>query len=336
VKPVVLDGKRVGPGEPIYVIAEGANNHAGDHRIAMEMVRAAAATGADAVKFQCMDADAFAVPEYEWYGVYQKLRFTKQEWKDLKDCAGENGISFCADVLDPPSVDLQAAIGTPFFRLHAGDLVNPYLLEHAAKTGAPLLLHTGMTTLGEIEFAIERITAAGNDQIVLLHGFQDHPSSYPDMHLRVIRSYQEIFDRPVGLNDHTTDTVAAIASVGAGAMAIEKHFTIDRAAKRYDWVSALEPAEFKKMVEDVRSAEVALGEAVRRPTQKELAWRESTRKTLVAGEDLPAGALLTLDRVAFKRRVPLGIGPLEAERVLGKRLSRPVRRNEPITPEDLS
>ncbi|MDP3938295.1 MAG: N-acetylneuraminate synthase family protein [Deltaproteobacteria bacterium] len=335
-KPVVLDGKRVGPGEPVYIIAEGANNHAGDHAIAMEMVRAAAATGADAVKFQCMDADAFAVPDYEWYGVYQKLRFTKQEWKDLRFCASDNGISFCVDVLDPPSVDLQVAIGTPFFRLHAGDLVNPYLLEHAARTGVPLLLHTGMTTLGEIEFAIERITAAGNDQIVLLHGFQDHPSHYADMHLRVIRSYQEIFDRPVGFNDHTTDSVAALASVGAGSMAIEKHFTTDRAAKRYDWVSALEPGEFKKMVEDIRNAEVSLGEAIRRPTAKELAWRESTRKTLVAREDLAEGTLLTLEHVDFKRRVPLGIGPLEAERLLGKRLRRAVHRNEPIGPEDLA
>jgi len=335
VKPVILDAKRVGPGERIYVIAEGANNHAGDHRIAMQMVEAAATTGADAVKFQCMDADEFAVPSYEWYKVYRELRFTKQQWKDLKDRAAELGISFCVDVLDPPSVDLHVDIGTPFFRLHAGDLVNPFLLKYAAQAGRPLLLHTGMTTIGEIEFAIECITAAGNEQIVLLHGFQDHPSQHADMHLRVIRTYQEIFDRPVGLNDHTTDTVAALAGLGAGAMAIEKHFTTDRAAKRYDWVSALEPPEFRKMVEDLRSAETCMGNALREPSAKELAWRETTRKSLVAREDLPAGTILTEKNVAMKRRTPLGIGPLDAESILGKRLARPVKRNDPLTLEDL-
>lgn len=334
-KPVILDGKRVGPGESVYIIAEGANNHAGDHRLAMEMIRAAATTGADAVKFQCMDADAFAVPSYEWYGVYRKLRFSKQEWRDLKACAEEMGISFCVDVLDPPSVDLQVSIGTPFFRIHAGDLVNPYLLKHAAEAGVPLLLHTGMTTLGEIEFAIDCITGAGNNQIVLFHGFQDHPSHYPDLHLRMIRSYQEIFDRPVGFNDHTTDTLATLASIGAGTMAIEKHFTTDRAAKRYDWVSALEPGAFKKMVEDVRNAETSLGDTIRRPSPKELAWRESTRKSIVAREDLPEGEVLRLENVTFKRRVPLGIGPLEAERILGKRLKRAINKDDPIGPEDL-
>lgn len=333
--PVILDGKRVGPGEPVYIIAEGANNHAGDHRLALEMVRAAATTGADAVKFQCMDADAFAVPGYEWYGVYEKLRFSKQEWRDLKACAEESGISFCVDVLDPPSVDLQVAIGTPFFRIHAGDLVNPYLLKYAAGAGVPLLLHTGMTTLGEIEFAIDTIAAAGNNQIILLHGFQDHPSHYPDLHLRVIRSYQEIFGHPVGLNDHTTDTVAALASVGAGTMAIEKHFTTDRAAKRYDWVSALEPDEFAKMVRDIRNAETAMGETIRHPSAKELAWRESTRKSAVARENLSEGTVLSLENVAFKRRVPLGIGPLDAEMILGKRLKHAVRKNAPVGPEDL-
>jgi sialic acid synthase SpsE len=335
-KPVLLDGKPVGPGGRIYLIAEGANNHAGDHRIAMQMVEAAATTGADAVKFQCMDADEFAVPTYEWYKVYQQLRFSKQEWKDLKDRAEELGISFCVDVLDPPSVDLHAAIGTPFFRLHAGDLVNPFLLKHAAGTGRPLLLHTGMTTIGEIEFALECITGAGNDQVVLLHGFQDHPSHYPDMHLRVIRTYQDLFDRPVGLNDHTTDTAATLASVGAGAMAIEKHFTLDRAAKRYDWVSALEPAEFKKMVEDVRNAEISLGNPLREPSAKELAWRETTRKSLVARSDLPAGTVLSEANVAMKRMTPLGIGPLDAEAILGKTLTRPVPRDAPILPEDLA
>ncbi|UCD03763.1 MAG: N-acetylneuraminate synthase family protein [Candidatus Woesearchaeota archaeon] len=333
-KKIKLGNKIIGTNEHIFIIAEAANNHNGDFETAKRMINAAAKTGADAVKFQCLFAESFAVKEHKYYNLYKKLEFTKDQWIKLFKTATENNLEFIVDVNDRKSVDLMDSIGVKIFKIHTGDLRNPYFLEYVAKKKKPMILHLGLVEMEDLKNAIAIIEKAGNNKIILMHGFQDYPTKSKHINLNILNMLQKEFDYTIGFADHTTGLTASIAGVAIGATVLEKHFTLDKSKKNIDWESAIEPPVFKKLVNEIRDLEEMFGSSnlVLSETQKKHFF--TTMKHIVAKKDIAAGEILTLENLAFKRS-PQGLYPYNVDKVIGKKVKEKIRKDEEITLEKL-
>jgi sialic acid synthase SpsE len=325
-----VEGKYIGEGEPIFIIAEAGNNHGGDYKLARKMVRAAATMGADAIKFQCLYTKYFVVNDHPYYDTYKRLEFTKRQWMELFNLAKRNKLIMIVDVNDEKSVDVMDEIDVPMFKIHCGDLTNPFLLKYIAKKDKPMILHTGLSTKEEIKNSIQIIKSTGNDEVIPMHGFQDYPTKMEQLNLNILKNFKQKLSPIVGFADHTSGILAPIVAVGIGVNVIEKHFTLNRKLKNYDWESSIEPKKFKMMVRNIKEAEKSLGHEKIVLTRNELEWQPLVRKYIVAKSDIDKGEIIEEGKLAFKR-TSMGLLPIDFKKILGKKAKVKIKKDEMIT-----
>jgi len=322
-------GKRVvGAGHPAFVIAEAGVNHNGNLDLAFQLVDAAIAAGADAVKFQTFIASELltaeaAKAEYQktttgeresQLEMIKRLELSFGDFRKLKIYCDDQGITFLSTPFDFKSVDFLEGLGVVAFKISSGDLTNDPLLRYVAPKGRPVILSTGMSDMDEVREALAVLHGA---DVILLQCVTNYPAAAEDINLRAMLSMQSAFDVNVGYSDHTLGIEVPLAAVALGACVIEKHFTLDKNFAGPDHRASLEPQEFKAMVEGIRKVEASLGNGQKVPSATEASNAAVARRSIVAARDISAGTVITPADVAFKRP-GTGLPPRMADQVLGK------------------
>ena len=328
-KAVDVDGRRLGPDGPCFVIAEAGVNHNGDMALAHRLIDEAAAAGADAVKFQAFVTEELVTPtapkagyqlttttgSSDQFCMLKALELDGAQLDALRRHCGERGVAFLCTPYDVPSADLLDRLGVAAYKVASTDTTNTPFLRHLAAKGRPVLLSTGMSTLAEVEAAVEALEAV-RDRLVLLHCTSEYPAPPEEANLRAMATMAAAFACPVGFSDHTMGIEAAGWAVVLGACVIEKHFTLDREASGPDHRASLEPAELAALVRTIRLAERALGDGVKRPTASELPNKPRMQKSLVLRHAVRAGERLTAEALTCKRPGG-GLPPAWLDRVAG-------------------
>ncbi|MEW6181623.1 MAG: N-acetylneuraminate synthase [Bacillota bacterium] len=318
----------------VFVIAEAGVNHNGNLETAKRLVDAALHAGADAVKFQTFVPEELAAKSAGIAGYQQanmpasretqlemikRLALRFEDFSCLKTYCDQTGIMFLSTPFDNLSIDLLDTLGVPVFKIASGELVNHPFLRYAAAKEKPLILSTGMATLGEVEEALGVIRSACNTApVTFLHCTSDYPALFEDVNLKAMVMLRQVFGVPVGYSDHTPGIEVAVAAVALGASVIEKHFTLDRRMEGPDHRASLEPEELAAMIRAIRNVEKALGDGRKRPTSRELETSKVARRSLVAARGIKAGEIITADKIAVKRP-GTGIPPKMLEIVAGRR-----------------
>ena len=344
-----LTGRRIGAGAPVFVIAEAGVNHNGQPALAKELIHAAAAAGASAVKFQTFQPDELvtrtaAKAGYQavntgsaesQYAMLKRLALPEPAFRDLKAEAERLGLVFLSSPFDLPSARLLEGLDVAAFKLGSGELTNHPLLMELAALGKPLLLSTGMATLDEVEDAADVLRDHGDPPVAWLHCVSSYPAPAEQSNLRAMESLRLAVGGPVGMSDHSLGWELTLAAVALGARVIEKHLTLSRQLPGPDHAASLEPDEFKQMMEQIRRVEAALGDGVKRPMPCELDTRRVARKSLVAARDLPVGTRLTAADIAVKRP-GTGLPPAALDSFIGRVLAQPVQTDDLLNWDDLA
>ena len=339
----------IGGGAPCFVIAEAGVNHDGDPERARRLVEAAAAAGADAVKFQTFDAGRLATtaaPKAAYQvattgdgesqlEMLRRLQLSNEAHRMLAEAARAAGLIFLSTPFDPPSADLLDSLDVPAFKLSSGELTNLPFLAYVAAKRRPLLVSTGMADLAEVEAAVDTIHETGARDLALLHCVSSYPAAPEDANLRAMDTLAARFQVPVGFSDHTLGLEVALAAVARGACVLEKHVTLDRTAPGPDHAASLEPAEFAALVRGVRRVEAALGHGRKEPAAAEADVARVARRSLVASRDIPEGAALTAGAVTALRP-GTGLSPALLPSLLGRRARHAIAAGTLITLDMLS
>lgn len=341
---IKINGRCVGLGESVYIIAEMSANHNREFAQAVEIVHAAKEAGADAVKLQTYTPDTLTIDsgnEYfqigkgtiwegrNLYSLYAEA-YTPWEWQPkLKEIAGGLDLDLFSTPFDHTAVDFLDRVDVPAYKVASFEIVDLPLIRRIARTGKPIIMSTGMATLAEIDEAVRTAREAGATQIALLKCTSAYPAPAEEMNLRTIPHLAQAFDVPAGLSDHTLGIAVPVAAVALGACIVEKHFTLSRDVPGPDSAFSLEPHEFKAMVEAIRVAEQALGTVQYQVTERESASRVF-RRSLFVVQDVKAGETFTRDNVR-SIRPGSGLHTRYLDAVLGRRASRNVKRGTPLS-----
>jgi N-acetylneuraminate synthase len=342
--PFAIAGRAIGPGHPVYIIAELSANHGHDEQVAVDLVRAAAAAGADAVKLQTYTPDTITIdsdaPPFRtgrdslWSGstLYELYREGTMPWEwqpRLKTLAESLGMDCFSSPFDATAVDFLVAMDVQAFKVASFELVDLPLIRRMAATGRPLIVSTGMATEAEIDEAVEAAHAGGATEIALLKCTSAYPSRPEDVNLRAIAAMASRWGLPVGLSDHTIGTAVPVAAVALGACIVEKHMTLSAEDTTLDARFSLDRDAFREMVEAVRVTERALGTTRIGPTDSEAESRRF-RRSLFVVEDIAAGEPLT-ERNIRSIRPADGLHTRHFEEVLGRRAARDIARGTPLS-----
>jgi N-acetylneuraminate synthase len=327
----IIGRHRIGPGNPVYLVAEMSANHNHKFEQALLLLQAAKEAGADAVKLQTYTPDTLTIPSDRevfrvgggtlWdgrslYDLYREAT-TPWEWQPkLKAAAEELGLGFFSTAFDPSAVDFLEGMGVPAHKVASFEIVDIPLVEKMARTGKPLILSTGMATLEEIEEAVLAARKAGAEEIALLKCNSAYPAPPEEMNLRTIPRLAETFGVPVGLSDHTLGISVPVAAVALGACIVEKHFILSRSDGGPDHAFSVEPREFKAMAQAIRIAEKALGE-VRWGVNPSEEKSKIFRRSLFVVQDIKAGEIFTEEKVR-SIRPGMGLHPRHLKEILGR------------------
>ncbi len=338
-----INKKIIGDGHPTYIIAEMSANHGGDFDQAVKIVESAAKIGADCIKVQTYTPDTitlnvnsplFQIENGTWageslYQLYQQA-MTPWEWQPkLKKIADNLGIDFLATPFDFTAVDFLESLHVNCYKIASFEIVDIPLIEYVAKQGKPIIMSTGMANIEEIEEAVKVIKKNNNDQIALLKCSSSYPAIPEEMNLRTIPHLKSTFNVPAGLSDHSLGSLSAILAIALGANIIEKHFCLSRDIKTPDSSFSLEPAEFQKMIEDIRIAEQALGDIHYKPTEKEV-YNLRFRKSLFISEDMKRGDVFTSKNLRIVRP-GMGLHPRYYFEILGRKAKSHIVKGTPFT-----
>lgn len=339
-----IGGREVGPGARPYLIAEMSGNHNQSIDRAMEIVDAAAASGADAIKLQTYTADTMTLnvtmpgfviddPKSLWngrqlYDLYDEAH-TPWEWHGpIMERAAKHGMACFSSPFDDTAVDFLESLNAPAYKIASFEATDLPLITKVAKTGKPLIISTGMASLAEIDDAVRTAKAAGNDQIILLKCTSTYPATPENTNICTIPVMRESFGVAVGLSDHTMGTGVSVAAVGLGAVLIEKHFTLARADGGVDSTFSMEPAEFARLREEADRAWQAIGQVTFGGTKAEENSR-AFRRSLYVGKDMAEGDVFTAENLRIIRP-GYGLSPKFYEEMLGKRIRRAAVAGTPV------
>ena len=325
--------------ERIAVIAEAGTNHNGQRKTAERLVDVAAEAKADSVKFQIIYPEGLYLPKLYDHGeltdnaVYAKRRAAMLADDDYRFLAGlcrEHGLDFGASVFDERGLRLLDEIGAAYTKIASCDLNHSRLLISAAQRCRRLIISTGMATLGEIERAVADVARAGAKDVVLLHCVSEYPCPTERMNLAFIKVLQSAFGLPVGLSDHTENSLAAAAAVSLGVTCIEKHFTLDRKQEGFDHAYAMDPGGLAQYIREVRVTEQACRLQATKVGSGEAGVRARARRSLYAARDLAAGELMSdADVLVVRPEGPLA--PNDLPLFVGRRVRRSIRRYAALT-----
>ncbi|ODP31256.1 N-acetylneuraminate synthase [Pandoraea sp. ISTKB] len=332
--------------ERCIVIAEAGVNHNGSLDLAHRLVDVAAQADADFVKFQTFRTEALVTrsaqkADYQkrttghsesQFEMLKKLELDESAFRDLAAYAKSKNIGFLSTPFDIESARFLATLGVTAFKVSSGDLTNIPFLRELAAMGLPIILSSGMATLGEIEEAVEACEKAGVsiDKLTLLHCTTEYPAPAEEINLRAMQTIAAAFPGATfGYSDHSEGIEIPIAAVALGAQVIEKHFTLDRSMEGPDHKASLEPDELTAMVRAIRRVGVALGDGRKRPTASELPNRQIARKSIVAARPIAKGEILSEQNLAI-RRPGNGISPARWDTLIGQPAARDYAQDEAI------
>ena len=330
-----LGSRDIGPGRPCFVLAEVASAHGGSVDTALRMLEAAFKMGADGIKFQLFRAELLVVRRHPGRQDFERIELPEKQWQRLLREARASGLAVMAEAFDRPSLEIALEAGVDGYKIHTTDMENPGFVRAVGEAGRPVLFATG----GVPEPALnEALDCVGSAAVGLLHGFQTFPTPVEEIRLREIASLKERFGVPVGFLDHTDGAsafalVAPALAAASGADLVEKHFTLDRSQKGFDYQSSLNPEEFHRMVELLRQFEQARGDGAAAESAAARRYHRMMARSIVAAALIPRGQVLTAEMLAFKRtdiRFDPGFSPRETDRVIGRRASRPIQAEETI------
>lgn len=330
--------------QKVIIIAEAGVNHNGNLETAKKLVDAAQEAGADYVKFQTFKAEKLVSKsavkadyqvkntgnkEGTQFEMLKKLELSAEDHFELLEYCKSKNIQFFSTAFDEESLDFLHKLGLPLFKVPSGEITNLPYLQKMAGFGKPVILSTGMSTLQEIEDALEILTGAGlsKSDIIVLHCNTEYPTPMEDVNLNAMHTIGQIFGVKVGYSDHTSGIEVAIAAVAKGAVCIEKHFTLDKNMEGPDHAASLEPEELKQMVTAIRNIEKALGNGVKKPTESEIKNIQIARKSIFAARDLPGGHVIHQDDLMTMRPGD-GISPMELPKLIGKRIRLDIKKYE--------
>jgi N-acetylneuraminate synthase len=275
---VKIGDRLVGDGQPCYVIAEIGINHNGEIDIAKKLISAAMLAGVDAVKFQKRTPELCVPPEQRnlmrdtpWgtmtYMDYRyRVEFGRDQYEEISKFAKINGVAWFASAWDEPSVDFMEQFNPPCYKIASACLTDDELLRHHKRTGRPIILSTGMSSIVEIDHAVEIL---GTDNLVLLHAVSTYPADVGELNLRAMFSLKERYGVPVGYSGHEVGLAPTLVAASLGACLVERHITLDRAMWGSDQAASVEPQGFTRLVRDIRSIERAMGDGVKRVYESE-------------------------------------------------------------------
>jgi N,N'-diacetyllegionaminate synthase len=332
---LTIGNRQAGDGNPCFVLAEVASAHGGSAEAALKMIEAAFKMGADGIKFQIFRADALVIRRHPGRKDFEQIELKEKEWKTVLRAARGSGLALLVEAFDLPSWELAASEGPDAFKIHTTDMENPAFIKAVGAVSKPVLFATGGVSDEAVREALDLVGAA---PVGLLHGFQTFPTPIEEIRFRDLTALKERYRLPVGFLDHTDGgsgfaLVAPALAIAYGADLVEKHFTLDRAEKGFDYQSSLNPEDFYRMVELLRQAERARGDGPPAESEGAKRYHRTMARSIVAGALIPRGEVLTSEMLAFKRtdtRFDIGFPPRDADRVIGRRATRPIQADETI------
>lgn len=319
------------------IIAEAGVNHNGSLYIAKKLIEEAAKVGADYIKFQTFVTNNLVTKDIDLadyqkrnlknekcqFDMLKELELSLSDHYELIKYCNQLKIEFFSTAFDLESIDLLVKLNLPMWKIPSGEITNLPYLQKIGSLKKPIILSSGMATLGEIEAAIDVIEKSGTprDIITILHCTTEYPAQINEVNLKAMTSIAEAFKVKVGYSDHTIGIDIPLAAVAMGASIIEKHLTLDRGMNGPDHKASLEPFEFQKMVEGIRNIELAMGDGIKRPSPSEIVNRKATRKSILAAKTIHAGEFFTQENL-YVKRPGNGISPMFWNQIIGIKASR--------------
>lgn len=343
-KIISIGNRKIGKGYPCFIIAEAGVNHDGELTKALKMIDIAVVAKADAVKFQTFTGDTLASKDamlatYHKKGSISKnetlkellyrLELSEKDHKEIFQYAKKKGLHVFSTPFDERSADFLVELGVDLFKIASFSLTNYPLLEHIAKKNLPMIMSTGLHTLGEIELAVNVIKSTGNKNLALLQCTSHYPSEPKDANLKVMKTLSSAFDVPIGYSDHTIGINISLASVALGANIVEKHFTFNTESFGVDHDASIGPDELAKMVKEIREIEESLGTTVKLIPEIEKEIQRVHRPSLVSKIDIPKGTIITRDMLVIKKP-GTGIHPRDIEWVIGRKTKQNIEADRLI------
>ena len=340
--------KKIGDNNPCFIIAEVGANHNGNINLAKKLIIQAKKIGADCVKFQTYKTEEFCadkkkkfsyfskgkkVTESE-FNMFKRLEFNDNEWKEIFNFCLKQKIIFFTTIQDQPNLDLMLKLGIKAIKVGSDDF--DFKINHLkySKTGLPLILSRGMSTLSDIDKTINNLKSYTN-KLAILHCVSEYPVEPSNLNLQQLTTLINLYPKVIwGFSDHSVTNHASCAAVTLGAKIIEKHFTLDHNLAGPDhWFSA-NPEEMKSLINDIRITENAIGSSVVEPTKNEFKSKLIMRRKIVAKDDLEKGTVLNINKVYFKR-VDKGLSIDEWDKIKGKKIKKNLKKNAGISFNDI-
>jgi N,N'-diacetyllegionaminate synthase len=337
--PIYFGSRAISPQHPCFIAAEIGINHNGDMDLALRSIEAAAAAGADGVKFQNYETADFLsdesltytyqsqgkeVTESQW-AMFKRCELTERQLETLRDHCNKLGVVFFSTPTSERGVDTLVRLDSMLIKNGSDYLTNLELIRHMAATGRPTVLSTGMATVGEIDDAVSAYRGTAGASPILLHCTSSYPTLPQDVNLSRIPVLASTFGCHVGFSDHSEGTAAAVGARVLGACFLEKHFTLDNNLPGPDHRFSCSPTEFRDLVQAVRSIEFCIGDQKLGPTEAELTARQNFRLSCLASADIKAGTVLGREHIAFMRP-GTGIAPKDIDALLGATIRTDVKR----------
>ena len=339
----LIDNKRIGDGNPIFIIAEAGSNHNRDLNQAKKLIEIAAEAEADAVKFQTYSAETLYSkktpnPEYiegkiEQDSIWHLIKDIElpREWQgELADFTRSHGLIFMSTPFDYKAIEELEELNMSVYKIASFEIGDLTFLKEIAKTSKPIILSTGMASLGDIEDAINAIREEADVDISLLHCAINYPPPIEDLNLKAIKTLIQAFQVPVGYSDHTMSVYLPSVCVALGACIIEKHFTLSRTLPGPDHKFALEPDELKTMIKNIRETETALGSPIKKIAESESNLYKLARRSIIAKKDIPKGKIIEKSDLIIKRP-GYGIPPKFLKIIIGKKATKDIEEDDIIT-----
>ena len=324
-------GRRIiGPRKPVFIVAEAGINHNGDLQIAKKMIKEASEIGADAIKFQTIFPEELYSPlnNKKLYNLIRKWSFNKKEHLELKNFSEKYNIEFFSTPVGQKSAKLLQDIKINCVKIASGELTNHELITNIAKTKTPMIISTGLSSIDEIESAVN-IARNFNCPFVLLHCNASYPTPISEANLSNIPYLADLFHIPVGFSDHTIGNETSLAAVSLGACIIEKHFTLDKNMEGPDQKLSANVNEFRNLVKQIRTLEKSFGKPRTGPTKSEKRFVPLLRKSITAKKNLKRGMKIKKTMLTFLRP-GTGIPPYEIDNMIGKTIKKNVKQGTPL------
>jgi len=312
-----------------YVIAEGGLNHNGDINIAKKLINAAKECGANAIKFQTYKTENFVRETNQYFDVFKNAELTFKEFKELKNYSESIGLTFFSTPFDMESAEFLNELGIPCFKIASSDLTNLPLITKIAKMQKPMIISSGLSTINEINDAVNCCLFEGNNQIAILHCVANYPTQPNEVNMNVINTLKKTFDFPIGYSDNGESSLVDIVAVSMGANIIEKHFTLDKKMLGPDHGFSIDPNGLKLLISQIHEVDQMKGDGIKIPQFSEIENRLAIRKSITAKRDLQEGEKIQEDDISIKRPAD-GIEPKYIPMILGKTVKTNIKKDSPI------